>query len=189
MQLRTIGGYDFFEVSSAMQKAVRRADTRVAGYFALELWMSGYRDYVWKRLFTISAEDCFGLITKEIEALWQGHELVNKRSTEPKGRIFVSKAVILLCECRKSRDADHLQNLVYDRRDIDVEHWIEDVRKEPIPIPPYTFDVHTKKGKKMGRTKRDFFREEYDSLKPRIPGLFDDLVPDKQLGLFDGVTD
>ena len=68
MLIRTVGGYDFFEVSSAMQKAIRRADAAVAGYFALELWTSGYRDYVWKRLFTISAEDCYGVITKEIEA-------------------------------------------------------------------------------------------------------------------------
>ena len=37
----------------AMQKAIRRADAAVAGFFALELWTSGYRDYVWKRLFTI----------------------------------------------------------------------------------------------------------------------------------------
>ncbi len=177
MILRTIHGYDFFEVSSAMQKAIRRADARVAGFFALELWHSNYRDYVWKRLFTISAEDCYGLITAEIEALWQGHELVNKNKTEPKGRIFVSKAVLLLCECRKNRDADHLQNLVYDCDGIDVERWIEDVRMNPIPIPPYTFDVHTRKGKKYGRTKEEFFREEYEALRPRVPGLFDDLVP------------
>ena len=48
MIIRTVCGYDFFEVSSAMQKAIRRADTGVAGFFALELWASGYRDYVWK---------------------------------------------------------------------------------------------------------------------------------------------
>lgn len=177
MKLTTVNGYDFFECSSAMQKAIRRADARVSGYFALELWTSGYRDYVWKRLFTISAEDCWGLITKEIEALWQGHELVNAKSSEPKGRIFVSKAVLLLCECSKCRDADHLQNLVYDRRDVDVERWLEDVRNRPIPIPPYTFDVHTRKGKKAGRTKREFFRDEYEALKPRMAGLFDDMVP------------
>ena len=74
MTIRTVGGYDFFEVSSAMQKAIRRADAAVAGFFALELWTSGYRDYVWKRLFTISAEDCYGIVTGEIEALWQGQE-------------------------------------------------------------------------------------------------------------------
>lgn len=171
-----MNGYDFFECSSAMQKAIRRSDTAVAGYFALELWTSGYRDYVWKRLFTISAEDCYGLITSEIESLWQGHELVNKTANEPKGRIFVSKAVILLCDCRKNRDADHLQNFIYDRTMIDVESWIEDVRRYPIQIPEYTFDVHTKKGKKRGRTKEEFFKDEYEALTPREPGLFDDLI-------------
>ena len=188
MIIRTICGYDFFEASSAMQKAIRRADTGVAGFFALELWASGYRDYVWKRLYTISAEDCFGIITKEIEALWQGHELVNKNATEPKGRISVSKAVILLCERRKNRDADHLQNFIYDRRDVDIEKWIEDVRRYPIPIPPYTFDVHTRKGKKQGRTKIEFFREEYEALISRVPGLFDDLVPTGEPKLFNDKT-
>ncbi len=179
MILRTINGYDFFEVSSAMQKAIRRADARTAGFFALELWHSNYRDYVWKRLFTISAEDCYGLITKEIEALWQGHELVNKTSKEPKGRIFVSKAVLLLCASRKCRDADHLQNFVYDYKDVDIEKWLDDVRRYPIPIPDYTYDLHTRKGKKRGRTKEEFFRDEYEALKPRQQGLFDDLVPQK----------
>jgi len=172
---RTLNGYDFFECSSAMQKAVRRGDAKTAGYFALELWHSGYRDYVWKRLFTISAEDCFGLITGEIESLWQGHELVNKTAKEPKGRIFVSKAILLLCACRKNRDADYLQNFVYDRKDVDAEKWIEDVRKEPIAIPEYTFDCHTKKGKMRGRTKEEFFKEEHEALQPREPGLFDDM--------------
>lgn len=186
MIIRTMHGYDFFEVSSAMQKAIRRADARVAGFFALELWHSGFRDYVWKRLFTISAEDCYGLITGEIEALWQGHELVNKGKQEARGRIFVSKAVLLLCECRKCRDADHLQNLVYDHADVDVERWINDVRAYPIEIPSYTFDVHTRKGKKYGRTKAEFFREEYEALRPRVSGLFDDLVPKHSNNLFDG---
>ena len=103
-------------------------------------------------------------------------ELVNKTAKEPKGRIFVSKAVLLLCDCRKCRDADHLQNLVYDRKDVDVEMWIENVRAEPLPVPEYTFDVHTRKGKKRGRTKEEFFRDELEALHPRQPGLFDDLV-------------
>lgn len=32
MRLRTIRGYDFGEVSSAMQKAIRRGETQYAGY-------------------------------------------------------------------------------------------------------------------------------------------------------------
>jgi hypothetical protein len=88
----------------------------------------------------------------------------------------VSKAVLLLCDCRKCRDADHLQNFIYDRQDVDVERWIEDVRLHPLPVPEYTFDIHTRKGKRMGRTKEEFFREELEALRPRVPGLFDDLV-------------
>lgn len=179
MDLKTRRGYDFYECSSAMQKAVRRGDARTAGYFALELWHSGYATYVWKRLFTISAEDCYGIITNEIEALWQGYSLVNNGSKEEKGRIFISKAVIILCEAKKSRDADHLSNLVYDREDCEVQKWIEDVRNDiNIRIPEYTYDVHTLRGKKMGKTKKEFFKEEYEALRPRMKGLFDDLVED-----------
>jgi len=42
MRLRTVRGYDFGEVSSAMQKALRRGDAKLAGYWAIELWSSGY---------------------------------------------------------------------------------------------------------------------------------------------------
>jgi replication-associated recombination protein RarA len=42
MQLRTQRGYNFSEVSSAMQKAIRRSDAALAGYWALELWQSGF---------------------------------------------------------------------------------------------------------------------------------------------------
>jgi len=176
MELKTVNGYDFYECASATQKAIRRADVRAAGFFALELWHSGYRDYVWKRLLTISAEDCYGLITKEVMALKEAHDFINRNAKEPKGRIFVSKAVLLLCDVRKCRDADHLQNFVYDRKDVDVEMWIEDVRREPIPVPAYTFDCHTMKGKRMGKTKQQFFKEELEALKPRQLGLFDDMV-------------
>lgn len=175
--LSTKNGYDFFEVASAMQKGIRRADVEVAGFFALELWHSGYRDYVWKRLLTISAEDCYGLITNEIESLYNSHQIVNKGKSEPKGRIFVSKAVILLCYARKNRDADHLQNFIYDQKMIDTEKWLEESRMDPIPVPEYTFDVHTKKGKKAGKTKSEFFKEEFEALTPREPGLFDSLFP------------
>jgi len=57
-KLTTTRGYRFAEVSSAMQKAVRRGDAKLAGYWALELWASGFGQYVWRRLLTISAEDC-----------------------------------------------------------------------------------------------------------------------------------
>ena len=181
-EMRTKRGYDFYEASSTMQKAIRRNDVKVAGFFALELYHSGYWNYVWKRLFTISAEDVWGLITAEIDALYKGFMIVNGNKPENgKGRIFISKAVILLCHAAKSRDADHLQNLIYDNLGLTDEDiagyadYLEDNETKEA-IPEYAFDVHTRKGRKAGKTKADFFRDEQAALKPLMKGLFDDLV-------------
>lgn len=182
MNLTTVNGYDFYEVSSTLQKAIRRGDAKLAGFFGLELWHSNYGAYVWKRLYTISAEDCWGLITAEIEALHKGYMLVNDRAKSPKGRIFISKAILLLCDVAKSRDADHLQNLVYDKRmsltEEEIDAYFDEVRNEPEApkIPDYAFDCHTMKGKRKGKTKKEFFVEEHAALKPRQLGLFDNLV-------------
>lgn len=176
-QLTTRRGYIFAHATSAMQKAVRRNDARTAGYFAVELYMSGYRDYVWKRLFTISVEDCWGIITKELEAIhaaWQRGEF--KKSDPKAGRIYVSKAIILLCQAQKCRDADHLTNLVYDRNmggETEVCEHDDGVR---MPVPEYALDCHTREGKRAGKTKDDFFTEEFQALQPKAQGEFDGLV-------------
>ncbi len=67
--LHTKRGYSFPAVFSAMQKAIRRGDAKLAGYWALELWASGFGQYVWRRLLTVSAEDCWGILTQEVKAL------------------------------------------------------------------------------------------------------------------------
>jgi replication-associated recombination protein RarA len=178
MSVQTVRGYALLDVASAMQKAIRRADARSAGYWAVELFESGYQQYLWRRLLTISAEDCWGCITHEIESLYRAWETIHKQKAG-KGRIFAAKAVILLAQARKCRDADHLTNLVYDPQAIpekQLEKDLDEARKHPEPIPDYAFDCHTKKGKMMGKTKGQFFREEFKALKPREKGLFDDLV-------------
>ena len=45
-QLTTKRGYTFLNVSSALQKSIRRGDAKLAGYFAIELFESGYAEYV-----------------------------------------------------------------------------------------------------------------------------------------------
>lgn len=182
MRFLTKRGYEFGEVSSAMQKAIRRGDTRLAGYWALELWASGYGNYVWKRLLTVSAEDCWGILTQEVKALHDGYALVNANvpAKQAKGRIFISKAVILLCAAKKNRDADHLQNFVYDKcAGLDADKLAADLEKAGREkIPDYAFDCHTQKGRKMGKSKAEFFRDEQAALEPFQPGLFDDLIED-----------
>src|SRR5262245_8460336 len=68
--ITTVRGYDLPDVVSALQKATRRGDGRIAGYFAIELFESGFAAYAWRRLLTISAEDCAGLVTQEVKALY-----------------------------------------------------------------------------------------------------------------------
>ena len=179
-RLETKNGYEFFEATSAMQKAIRRGETKIAGFFAMELYDGGYYKYVWKRLFTISAEDCWGVITKEVKALYEAFMFINENNSDfDKGRLFITKAVILLSEAKKCRDADHFNNLYYDvNRDIDmnrVDELIEEIRAEngEMEVPEYAYDVHTKKGRMKGKTRRDFFIEEYKALTPRQKGLFD----------------
>lgn len=181
---RSKHGYNLFEVASCLQKSIRRRDTATAGYMAIELFESGYHRYCWKRLLTISAEDCAGLITQEIKALHDAFELLNADAKKPRSRIFLSKAVIVLCQARKCRDADHLQNFVYDREMIDarrLEAAIDEVRRNPenLPLPDYTFDVHTQRGRARGKTKEDFFRDEHAALNPRAQGEFDLLVEEE----------
>ena len=179
--LTTTRGYSFPAVSSAMQKAIRRGDAKLAGYWALELWASGFGHYVWRRLLTVSAEDCWGILTAEVKALHDSYTEINRNNPAkaPKGRIFISKAVILLCLAKKSRDADHLQNFVYDKQaGLDPATLTDELDQagEYIPIPDYAYDCHTPQGRKMGKTKAEFFRSEQDALTPFLPGLFDDLI-------------
>ena len=179
--MQTKRGYSFPAVSSAMQKAVRRGDAKLAGYWALELWASGYGRYVWKRLLTISAEDCWGILTAEVKALHDSYIEINRDvpARSPKGRIFISKAVILLSLAKKSRDTDHLQNFVYDQMaGIDANALTAELEQsgEYVPIPDYAYDCHTPQGRKMGKTKAEFFKQEQAALDPFIPGLFDNII-------------
>ena len=178
MQITTQRGYDFYEVASALQKSIRRGDVELAGYMALELFPK-YANYCWKRLLTISAEDCYGIITKEIVALHEAFEIINKgkKADDLKGRVFISKAVILLCFCKHNRDSDLLSNYVYDKKynvsDEEIERLFNEVRQEPRTIPDYVFDCHTLRGKREGKTKSDFFRQEEDALAYKQMSIFD----------------
>jgi replication-associated recombination protein RarA len=174
-ELKTIRGYALLEVASALQKSIRRGDARMAGYWTIELFESNYREYMWRRLLTISAEDCWGVITKEIEALFRSWQFID-RQKKGGGRIFAAKAAILLSQAAKCRDADHLTNLVYDKSAVDpqqVEADLAEARQTVEAVPDYAFDCHTMRGKRAGKTKQEFFVEEHDALAPRVPGLFD----------------
>lgn len=181
-QILTKRGYTLLDVASVVQKSIRRGDYRLAGYFGHELVASGFHNYLWKRLLTISAEDCHGIITTEIQSLKESFDFINKnkkRDDKIKGRIFISKAIIILCTALKSRESDHLQCLLYDKKigitDEEIENELNSLDQNETleELPEYTFDIHTSTGRRKGKTKKDFFIEEHRALYPLQPSLFD----------------
>jgi hypothetical protein len=88
--------------------------------------------------------------------------------------VFVAKAVLLLCIARKTRDADHAVCLFYDldrlAPDKVAKAFAEEAARTVCDLPDDTFDCHTQKGRKAGRTEAEFFPTEFDALKPRDPG-------------------
>lgn len=172
--------YSLYDVASCLQKSIRRGDWKLAGFMCAELFPK-YSDYCWRRLLTISVEDCYGCITKEIMAQCDAFYFLNKgkKPFEYKGRLFLTKAAMLLCICPKSRDADILNNFVHDRLiGIDEDKLkaaIEEAHSEAIGMPDYVYDCHTIVGKMRGKTRSQFFIEEEQALKPRQDSLFDDL--------------
>jgi replication-associated recombination protein RarA len=151
--LRTAKGHDFFEVSSAFQKSIRRGLEEDAMYWAIELFNSGYVEYCWKRLRIMASEDV-GLaqpgIVAEIQALYQHHKLqaTKKEDKNQPERLFLTHAVLLLSRAPKSRLVDHV--LIAQWRLHDHVH---------LPIPDFALDKHNEAGRRQGRGWKHFFEE------------------------------
>ena len=180
-------GHNFWEMLALLQGAIRRGDVRRAGYAASELF-DKYKTALWNRLMVISAEDCYGIMTKEIVALRQAEDIM-KRKDET---IFVSKAIVLLCYARKNRDADYFAcNLMHADEPIPPEE-IEAIPIEDFPldggkIPNWAFNVHTMRGKRMGKDVVNEIDEDQKALEPLQIGMFDDCTWNRDInaGLHD----
>ena len=176
-EMRTLNGYNFYDMTSMLQKAIRRGDLYHAG-FALKELLPKYAKYVWKRLIGISAEDCYGIVTKEIMALEQADEWFKKNNKGQQEGLFAAKACVLLCLARKNRDACYVACNFMDANKLLAPEEIEDYIKpddpnERIRIPDYVFDCHTRTGKIRGKNIVNMIEEENDALFPHQISLFD----------------
>ncbi|MBI4288950.1 MAG: hypothetical protein HY671_11035 [Chloroflexi bacterium] len=139
LQLRN--GYDFGEVASALQKAVRRGNEADALYWAVELDISGYGEYLWKRLRIMSSED-IGLaepmMPATIRAFYESWLELHRKKDDGE-RLFVIHAILLLVRARKSRLVDNCLVASYGHHPPGKQ------------IPDYALDKHTLRGKSMGR--------------------------------------
>lgn len=142
--LFTRNGHNMFDVSSLIQKALRRGDMEFACYAAHEM-MWKFRPYLWTRLFITSAEDCYDPVSGRILYLRKKDSKVS----DPEDTRYLSEAVNLLVRTRKNRDADYFAcNFVCskDKRDFPmgstqlVTRHGHDLREMTIALKKAIFD-------------------------------------------------
>lgn len=179
-QLLTKNGHTLSDMSNLLQKAIRRGDVELAGYAANEMF-GRYHSYLWRRLLTIAAEDCYGVIMKEIVALQQADEYANsKRKGYEKEKLFVAKALTLLLYCKKNRDACYLAcNYMLSERVLQKDEYVNlDECKFDGELPDYCCDCHSYEGKRRGKTVAEFIETEEAALGGGVgekrEGMFDD---------------
>lgn len=142
-------GYELPHVVSALQKAIRRGQEEAAVYWALEMDNSGFTAYAFRRLAVIASEDV-GLaeptMPAVIEALRSSWERERQHRKGARGGLFLVHATLALCRARKSRIVDNALISVGDDRQ----------RRE---VPDVALDVHTQRGRQMGRGWGHFVEE------------------------------
>jgi replication-associated recombination protein RarA len=122
-------------------------------FWATELDMAGYGAYVWKRLRIIASED-IGLadpiVCLQVRALyenWVEQRKKHKEDPSQAERLFLVHALLVCARSRKSRMVDTSLMFMY-----------EGVRPK-VPIPDFALDMHTIRGRRMGRGVDHFFDE------------------------------
>ena len=141
---RTPGDYDFGECVSALQKTIRAGDPRQALYWAAEIEALGAPEakYLWNRLKVIASEDIGPTPEGNAVAVLLPTLAENYASAKSRGndswRLFLSHAILAMCAAPKTRICDNLVWAVYHQR-------------ERYEIPDNALDMHTPRGRKMGR--------------------------------------
>jgi replication-associated recombination protein RarA len=114
--MKTVGGFSGYQVTSALQKCIRRGLEKDALFWATELWetcdQTG-REYVWHRLRVIASED-IGLADNN--ACVQVSALYANFTRRPNEKLFLWHAVLLLARAPKSRIVDHAGIVVSNQR-------------------------------------------------------------------------
>ncbi len=145
-------GYAFDEVTSAMQKEIRRGDEEAAVYWALLLHGKSPQ-YAWKRVLVTAAED-IGLGDPQTVA--QVYSLATGWKVAKEGAWHLSPhaltlAVVLLCRAKKDTTIEDLQTLT-------MELIKRNVKRE---IPVYALDGHTRVGKQRRATWDEWYRARH----------------------------
>ena len=151
-QVTTRHGYAADEVISALQKSIRRGDVETAVRFAYEMYCTSpqMEEVLWDRLQVISVEDVgFGALEAPvlIDALNRMRKGLPHGATDRP--LFFFHGIRYLCSRPKTRASDLLKCVVE-----------EEFRQGIYPqLPDIALDMHTKRGREMGRGTAHFYNE------------------------------
>lgn len=151
----TKNGYDYYAAMSAFQKSIRRCIEDETVFWGIELYESGFTGHLWNRIFIIAHED-IGLaednFTSKIISLKQAHDYLEKhRPQKVSKKLVMLQTFILLANAKKSRYTDLAYSVYWAQHDKKAK------QNGGHPIPDYAYDMHTRKGKAMGRGLDHFY--------------------------------
>lgn len=152
--VKTVNGHLLPEVVSAFQKAIRRGSVDDALYWGVDMFLTGYAEYAWKRMRIMVSEDVGPLgnplLPAVIQALYQTYTDLAKKKDKAHNpeRLQFVHAIILLATSPKNRITDHALIHHFERH--------AELKRE---IPDYALCKHTIRGKRMGRGIDHFFQE------------------------------
>jgi len=140
----TRGGYNGFDVESALQKAIRRSDEEAALFWASEMHMSDLGAHCWSRLLVMVSED-IGLAEPTLPAtIWALREIAKTKGK--KDDLQLMHAVLLISRAKKSRLVDSVCGALF----------LSERKRYEREIPDYALDKHTRRGRTMGRGIKHF---------------------------------
>jgi replication-associated recombination protein RarA len=152
-RVETAHGFRADELISTFQKSIRRGLTENAALVAYELYVTSaeLEEHLWRRLEVISVEDV-GLANPEAPAMIDALYRMHSRAQRGTGDrfLFLLHGVRLLAGSTKDRSTDEMAN------------WIMRVvdSGEQLPeVPDVALDMHTKRGRELGRDIHHFLRE------------------------------
>lgn len=152
---KTKRDYMLDEVISALIKSLRRGMEEESLFWAQEIEESGYHKYIWKRLLIFCAEDV-GMADLDaivrVNALAQAYETIRKNQPKevPVEGDILAMAVLYLARAYKNREVDEFKNVIERRKK--EENWMPE-------IPDFALDVHTRRGRGMGKTEEDWWKD------------------------------
>lgn len=154
--VKTVNGHELGDVVSALQKAIRRGQVDDALYWAVDMDLTGYGNWLWSRLRIIASEDVGPVdiqAVSTVRALYENWRDAKKSKNEhcPE-RLFIVHAIWALCLASKSRVVDHSLIVAYG-----------DHTRRRREVPDYALDGHTRIGRMRMKTVAErvgFFYEQ-----------------------------